>query len=408
MRRRRQPVLEPVRVHTSVDRVTLQAAAATDRFCIVSGGGGVYQQQEQHRVAAIHAALVAAAVRDESVTIVMDQGVESAVDCFFPKDAVLYNHGSSGVVLWAKVCWVVRSPDAAFRFSSAAAPQEQSHHHDPPNSTHIAVGGNDEAQRAIQDAFLCHPKLVAWGWEPPTGILLYGPPGCGKTLLVRSMLQDVATVVHLKSTDVAHATVGSGEKTIAKAFSRARQKPPSVVFIDEFQALFVQRSSGSSSRVTTTLLQCMDDLVRWRQAGADQVRRGDKTTNLVIVIAATNTPWLVDRAFLRPGRLDRTLHVRLPSENDRKQILQVQMRSMKTKFNAESSVDEFCTQLARKTKSFSGADCGSLCRAAAVNCLLENRTFVREDDFLGVLAHGEVQPSTSETLLQQINAWSLR
>jgi SpoVK/Ycf46/Vps4 family AAA+-type ATPase len=173
--------------------------------------------------------------------------------------------------------------------------------------------------------------------------------------------------------DIVRAEIGSGEKMVVLAFETARMNAPSVVFIDEFQALFTERSSGGSGRLSTTLLQCMDDVKRWRLADKSvSSSEGDEANrdSRVVVLAATNTPWMVDKAFLRPGRFDRVVNVGLPSVQDRVSILRLHIGRMKMRVAEDmDELERTCVNLAECTQGFSGADLAALpCRCS---CLRE-------------------------------------
>ena len=198
-----------------------------------------------------------------------------------------------------------------------------------------SIGGNHEAKKALTDALAFDKRkrqvLEKFGLSPPMGVMLYGPPGTGKTLLAKATAlmmepnpsQDsVATNVRggggffisLSASDIVRSEVGKSEKLVSSAFKSARENAPAVIFIDEFQALFTSRdgTSGgggkSSGRLASTLLQCMDDIVKWREADSavlDGYHETGFDSNRVVVLGATNTPWLIDRAFLRGGRFDR-------------------------------------------------------------------------------------------------------
>jgi SpoVK/Ycf46/Vps4 family AAA+-type ATPase len=220
----------------------------------------------------------------------------------------------------------------------------------------------------------------------------------GKTLLAKSLSR---SMIVLHSTDVAQSTVGQGEKAVLEAFENARTRSErvTVIFIDEFQALFTDRSSFSgSSRVTATLFQCMDNLTRWRKV--DSSRR-------IIVLAATNTPWMIDNAFLRPGRFDRTVYVGLPSCEERKTILSLHLQTMQI----DGDVIQLATDLALRSDGFSGADLAALCHAAAVECLLDctirqsSPLKVQERHFETVLEKKFVGPSSDPNLLAKIEDW---
>jgi ATP-dependent 26S proteasome regulatory subunit len=281
------------------------------------------------------------------------------------------------------------------------------------------VGGNEEAKSALEDALAMDPDrrklLLRFGLSFPSGILLYGPPGTGKTLLAKAVARLLRSessslvggaFIALNTTDIVVGEVGSGEKVVVKAFETARMNSPAVVFIDEFQALFTQRSSGGSGRLTTTLLQCMDDI----KQSSDMHRLANSEQDVlkagrVLVLAATNTPWMVDKAFLRPGRFDRSIHVGLPDFHARKSILSIYIRKMKTNFGTdEGKQAALCEMIAFATDGCSGADLSALCRGAAVRCLLRHGSVVEEMDFLNVIDDG-FKPSVSRVLVDQIREW---
>ena len=241
----------------------------------------------------------------------------------------------------------------------------------------------------------------------------------GKTLLAKAVANALRTkgsssiggaFISLNSSDIVRAEVGESEKLVVQAFHTARTNAPAVIFIDEFQALFTERSSGSSSRLTTTLLQCMDDL-QLTSSFIDRTNSdatNEKETNMgrVLVLAATNTPWMIDRAFLRPGRFDRSVLVNLPNEEERISILHLLLSKMKTSIPSDPIEGQlsFWVQLAHRTIGFSGADLAALCRAAAIRCLLEQTDSVREDHFLDSLDDG-IKASSSTSLVKKIEQW---
>jgi SpoVK/Ycf46/Vps4 family AAA+-type ATPase len=196
------------------------------------------------------------------------------------------------------------------------------------------VGGNAQAKASLEDALTLDPfkrdLLARFGLSPPMGVLLYGPPGCGKTLLAKSVANLLkssgsrskgnnvgscgGTFILLAISDIVTAELGTRKKMIKSSFEFANKNAPSVAFLDKFQALFIDRNRGGSGRLMTTLLQCLDD-IRWYDAS-------DETVNRVTVMAAINTtPWMIDTAFLRPGRFDQVVHVGLPTVEVRKSIL---------------------------------------------------------------------------------------
>lgn len=215
------------------------------------------------------------------------------------------------------------------------------------------VGALAEVQ-ADMDAAVCEPIRKAelfkeLGLTVPVGVLLFGPPGCGKTLLAKATAnQSGANFIAVKGPELLNKYVGESERAVRLVFQRARSSSPCVIFFDELDALVPRRSSegnGSSERVVNQMLTEMD---------------GVQTRSQVYVIAATNRPDIVDPAMLRPGRLDRLLYVPLPSETGRLEILQAHLH----KLPLADDVD--LVKLAQDADGFSGADLSSLAREAAM------------------------------------------
>lgn len=294
----------------------------------------------------------------------------------------------------------------------------------PIQSYFESIGGNIQAKIALGDALALDKKkqklLKRFGLAPPTGILLYGPPGCGKTLLAKAVARLLkapprdqgdnnflalgGTFISLSSSDIVRAEIGTSEKMVVSAFEFANKNAPSVIFFDEFQALFTERSSGGSGKLATTLLQCLDDVKRWREID----KSADVMNNQrVMVLAATNTPWMVDSAFLRPGRFDRVVHVGLPTIDERESILFVHMQHMKMQAD-ESSRKSLCRNLATLTNGFSGADLAALCRASAIRALIDSATpdlvEIKEAHFLEALKL-DVKRSSDDQLVKRLLTW---
>ena len=308
-----------------------------------------------------------------------------------------------------------------------------------------SVGGNVEAKEALEDALALEPAkrqlLAKFGMSTPTGILLYGPPGCGKTLLAKAVvrllksptttagLDDAAvplggTFISMGSSDLVRAEIGTSEKMLVSVFDFADKNAPSVIFLDEFQALFTERSRGGSGKLASILLQCMDDIKRWSamEETPDDASGSSSTTALtptiahrVVVLGATNTPWMVDSAFLRSGRFDRVVHVGLPTLTERASILRVHMSHMKIKedvthHDAPPSppppLQLLCQSLAQRTEGFSGADLAALCRAAAIRALSEEEQdcWIEERHFQKAL-EVDVRASSDARLVDRLLRW---
>src|SRR5215207_4927571 len=186
-----------------------------------------------------------------------------------------------------------------------------------PKASFHDVGGLEEAKRELEAVCLAlsQPEVYQrWGTRPPKGVLLYGPPGTGKTLLARCVAgQANAEFIHVRAVDVGSMWYGEAEKKMQAAFDEARKRAPCVIFLDEVDALTPPREMAheATGRVVATLLENLDGL---------------EPMEGVVVLAATNRMDAVDPAFTRPGRLDRLVHVPLPDEDGRHQILDVHQR----------------------------------------------------------------------------------
>ncbi|KZS71207.1 ATPase [Mycobacterium kansasii] len=219
------------------------------------------------------------------------------------------------------------------------------------------VGDMAEAKQALTESVLWplqHPDTFArLGVDPPRGVLLYGPPGCGKTFVVRALASTGQLSVHaVKGSELMDKWVGSSEKAVRELFRRARDSAPSLVFLDELDALAPRRGqsfdSGVSDRVVAALLTELD--------GIDPLRD-------VVVLGATNRPDLIDPALLRPGRLERLVFVEPPDAAARREILRTAGRSVP--LAADVDLDEVAAGL----DGYSAADCVALLREAALTAM---------------------------------------
>ncbi|GMM37782.1 putative AAA family ATPase [Saccharomycopsis crataegensis] len=201
------------------------------------------------------------------------------------------------------------------------------------------------------------PELYEkFGITVPGGVLLWGPPGCGKTLLAKAVANESrANFISIKGPELLNKYVGESEKAVRQVFNRARASVPCIIFFDELDALVPKRDtslSESSSRVVNTLLTELDGL---------NDRKG------IFVIGATNRPDIIDPAMLRPGRLDKTLYVELPTPDERLEILQTIVSSNKTPIGDDVNLEKIARD--DKLKYFSGADLAALVREAGVFAL---------------------------------------
>ncbi|NIV43290.1 MAG: CDC48 family AAA ATPase, partial [Gammaproteobacteria bacterium] len=223
------------------------------------------------------------------------------------------------------------------------------------------IGGLEEVKEELREAVewpLKNPELFKrMGIRPPKGILLFGPPGCGKTLLASAVAtESEANFISIKGPEVFSKWVGESEKAIREVFRKARMASPAVIFFDEFDSLVPRRGmgyadSGVTERVISQLLTEMDGIM---------------TLEDVVIIAASNRPDIVDPAVLRPGRFDRLIYVPEPDEKARLEIFKIYTKDMPLVKDIDLA------ELASKTKSYSGADIDAVCREAAMNALRQD------------------------------------
>jgi len=247
------------------------------------------------------------------------------------------------------------------------------------------IGGLEDIKQQLKEMVewpLKNPEsFKRVGIRPPKGVLLYGPPGCGKTLLARAVATESgANFISIKGPQIYSKWVGESEKAIRDIFRRARQVAPTVVFFDEIDALAPRRGVHTGSQVTETVVsQLLSEM-----SGLEEMQG-------VVVLAATNRPDMIDSALLRPGRFDRFVLVTPPDERTRLQILKIHTKSMPLK-----GVD--LKTIAKRTEGFSGADLEALVREAGMNALRENLDSkeVREKHFEDALKR--IMPSLTPTL----------
>lgn len=233
-----------------------------------------------------------------------------------------------------------------------------------PRVTYEEIGGLGEEIRRLREIVelpLRHPEVFQrLGIEPPSGILLFGPPGCGKTLLAKALANESeANFFSVNGPEIMNKYYGETEARLREIFKEARENAPSIIFIDEIDAIAPRREEvfgDVEKRVVAQLLALMDGLGE----------RGD-----VVVIGATNRPEGVDPALRRPGRFDREVEIGVPNSEDRLEILGIHTRGMPLSQEMDPK------QLAEELYGYTGADLRALCREAALKAL---RRFLPEID----------------------------
>ncbi len=259
------------------------------------------------------------------------------------------------------------------------------------------VAGLEEVKEQIR-ARLVYPfqrrDLAAMYRQPiGGGLLLYGPPGTGKTLLARAVAGEIqAAFFAIKPSQIMSQWVGKAEQNLARLFARARQHPVSVIFIDEFEALAPRRRTSHSTVMQRVVPQLLAEMDGFRQR-----------ENALLFIGATNEPWAIDEAVLRPGRLDRLVYVPPPDFLARRRILEIHLRDVPL------APDVDLDAIARRTQGFSGADMAALATRARERVFLEAVLTDRERpiaqaDLEAVLA--EMGPSVLPSDLKRYEAFA--
>lgn len=265
-----------------------------------------------------------------------------------------------------------------------------------PDVTWDDVGSLNQVRKDLQLAVLAPVKypeqLKKLGLSAPSGVLLCGPPGCGKTLLAKAVANEAGVnFISVKGPELLNMYVGESERAVRTCFRRARNSAPCVIFFDEFDALCPRRTSqdhNGAARVVNQLLTEMDGI---------ESREG------VFVLAASNRPDIIDPAVLRPGRLDRVMYVGMPERDDRLDIL---TKLTKSGTEPQLGPDVDLQVIAELTVGYTGADLAGLVKAAATNSLtihisngtMDEDIFVSFDDFRTALTKCKPSVSSKEQL----------
>jgi proteasome regulatory subunit len=240
-----------------------------------------------------------------------------------------------------------------------------------PGVSYDDIGGLKDQIVEIKETVelpLLKPKLFKKvGIDPPKGVLLYGPPGTGKTLLAKAVAHETnSSFIRLIGSELIRKYIGEGARLVRELFKLAQEKAPSIVFIDEADAIGAKRLESSTSgdrEVQRTLMQLLAEMDGFSP-------RGD-----IRLIAATNRPDILDPAMLRPGRFDRLIEVPLPDKEARLEILKIHSRNM----NVDPEVD--FTVLAEQSDLASGADLKAICTEAGMFAIREGRDIILLKDF---------------------------
>ncbi len=256
-----------------------------------------------------------------------------------------------------------------------------------PETSWDDVGGLSEVKERLKESIewpLTQPEMFEhFGITPPRGILLFGAPGTGKTLIAKAIASEAkANFITVKGPELFSKWVGESERAIREIFKKAAQASPSIIFLDEFESVGAHRNAGAdgaggqvTNRIVDQLLTCLD---------------GVEALEGVVVVAATNRPEMIDRALLRSGRFERVLHIPPPDETSRRQILDIHTRGMPLgKFKIED--------LAKKMDGYTGADIEAVCREAALIAMRAGRKSVSKNHFEEAIKR--VRPTVTSDML---------
>ncbi|KAJ2798709.1 26S proteasome regulatory subunit 6A [Coemansia guatemalensis] len=254
-----------------------------------------------------------------------------------------------------------------------------------PTESYSDIGGLDKQVEELVEAIvlpMTHAdRFKRLGIKPPKGVLMYGPPGTGKTLLARACAaQTQSTYLKLAGPQLVQMFIGDGSKMVRDAFALAKEKAPTIIFIDELDAVGTKRFDSEKSgdrEVQRTMLELLNQL------------DGFGSDDRIKVIAATNRIDILDPALLRSGRLDRKIEFPLPNEEARARIISIHARKM----NLSSDVN--FEELARSCDEFNGAQCKAICVEAGMIALRRGATQLNHEDFMEGIQEVQAKKKTS-------------
>jgi len=248
------------------------------------------------------------------------------------------------------------------------------------------VGGLDDVKKSLTDNLVMAmkepSKFTKMGIRPPRGALLYGPPGCGKTLLGRALATETgANMILVRGPEILSKWLGESEKAVREIFRKAKTSSPCVVIFDELDSL-ARYKSGDGGTSETVLSQLLTEI----EEGA---------SSRVVIVGITNRPDVLDNSLLRTGRLDLVLYVSPPDEKGRLEIIKILTKKMPL------ANDVKLDEIAVATQNYSGADLAALCREAAVHAMRNNSSRISNQDFANSLK--QVKPSITKEVDQWYN-----
>lgn len=249
-----------------------------------------------------------------------------------------------------------------------------------PDVSYDDIGGLKEQKVEVKETVelpLLKPELFKKvGIEPPKGVLLYGPPGTGKTLMAKAVAHESnATFIRIIGSELVQKFIGEGARLVREIFSLAKDKSPSILFIDELDAIGSQRlkiATSGDREVQRTLMQLLSELDGFEA-------RGD-----VKVIGATNRVDILDPALLRPGRFDRMIEFPIPSEEEREAIFKIHMKNLNLTEKVKNR--NFKIQMVKSTEGATGADIKAICTEAGIYAIRRESEIVDKKDFLNAIS----------------------
>ncbi|WP_257298202.1 proteasome-activating nucleotidase [Haloarchaeobius sp. FL176] len=244
-----------------------------------------------------------------------------------------------------------------------------------PEVEYADIGGIDEQVREVREAVeepLVNPeKFDTVGIDPPSGVLLHGPPGTGKTMLAKAVANETdATFIKMAGSELVRKFIGEGSRLVRDLFELASEREPAIIFIDEIDAIAAKRTESKTSgdaEVQRTMMQLLSEMDGFEARGN------------IRIIAATNRFDMLDRAILRPGRFDRLIEVPEPNAEGRERIFEIHTEQMNI------ADDVTFADLAAETAGYSGAEIASVATEAGMFAIRDGRTEVRKEDFVEAL-----------------------
>ncbi len=292
-----------------------------------------------------------------------------------------------GLFLWFMMRQARQGAGQSFGFTKSLAriimPEDKKQ-----QTTFTDVAGLKEAKEELDEVvdFLRQPKkFIDIGAKIPKGVLLIGPPGCGKTLLARAVSGEAnVPFYHISGSEFVELFVGVGSARVRDLFQNAKKSSPCIVFIDELDAIGRQRGAGlggGHDEREQTLNQILVEM------------DGFEPNNGVVVLAATNRPDILDSALLRPGRFDRRVMLDLPDINDREEVLKIHAK------DKPLTGDVSLRQIAERTPGFSGADLANLVNEAAISAARQNKTEVSMNELISSIEKVLLGPERKSHIL---------